>query len=356
MTGRRTYRCYNRVFQFLSECIPVMALSRPIFFGPSETDDCWFEESLFAFNLKLKNEVSGRGFVSKLMQNHNLIDNNWNCERCGQQCQLDNIRFVWRCQKKVSIRRQAARRCNSSKSAFKGEWFEQAHVKPADNLQFCQIYLDKLSFSVPFVKREIGWSGGTIVDWASFIREVLESYIAATTNKIGGVEFHVEIDESKFGRTKYHRGRFTTGQWVFGGYCRETEEFFAVPVDRRDSATLLQVIKDRIAPGTTIISDCWAAYNCLSQEGYIHLTVNHTYNFVDPITGAHTNTIERLWRSIKESFSRNGCRKHHYRGYLARFYFLKTYPTLKQRMHTFFIATALLYPPQVDGPPQPPQV
>ena len=37
-------------------------------------------------------------------------------------------------------------------------------------------------------------------------------------------------------------------------------------------------------PGTTIISDCWKSYNCLNNEGFQHLTVNHTYNFVDPDT------------------------------------------------------------------------
>ncbi|KAF0756103.1 dual specificity protein phosphatase CDC14B-like [Aphis craccivora] len=30
-----------------------------------------------------------------------------------------------------------------------------------------------------------------------------------------------------------------------------------------------------------------------------HYTVNHTYNFVDPTTEAHTQMIERLWGSAK---------------------------------------------------------
>jgi len=29
-------------------------------------------------------------------------------------------------------------------------------------------------------------------------------------------------------------------------------------------------------PGTTILSDCWKAYNSLSVEGYLHETVNHS--------------------------------------------------------------------------------
>ena len=54
-----------------------------------------------------------------------------------------------------------------------------------------------------------------------------------------------------------------------------------------------------VLPGTTVISDCWKAYDCLSEEGYHHLSVNHSLNFVDPDTGAHTNTIENTCMQVK---------------------------------------------------------
>ena len=54
---------------------------------------------------------------------------------------------------------------------------------------------------------------------------------------------------------------------------------------------LVSIIKENINPGTTIISDCWRAYNSLSEEGFKHLMVNHSVNFVDPESGAHTNII-----------------------------------------------------------------
>ena len=59
------------------------------------------------------------------------------------------------------------------------------------------------------------------------------------------------------------------------------------------------LILEHITPGSTIITDCWKAYNNLGAEGFHHLTVNHSYNFVDPATGAHTNTVENLWWQIK---------------------------------------------------------
>ena len=137
-----------------------------------------------------------------------------------------------------------------------------------------------------------------------------------------------------------------SGQWVFGGICRDTREFFMVPVDKRDSHTLLKCIKDYIEPGSTIISDCWKAYDCLGKEGYNHLTVNHSVNFVDPVTGAHTNTIERTWRDAKALVPKYGRKKCVFVGYLVVAYFKLVISDPAKRLHHFLLAAADLYPPQ----------
>ena len=73
-------------------------------------------------------------------------------------------------------------------------------------------------------------------------------------------------------------------------------------MEDRSQRTLLQIIKDNIKPGTTIISDYWKAYDCLDQEGFEHLKFNHSLNFVDP----DTNTIESTWRALKKSLPKYG--------------------------------------------------
>ncbi|ESO82626.1 hypothetical protein LOTGIDRAFT_98649, partial [Lottia gigantea] len=41
----------------------------------------------------------------------------------------------------------------------------------------------------------------------------------------------------------------------------------------------------------------WAAYNNLGNLGYIHQTVNHTQNFVNPVKGIQLT--EGMWQKAK---------------------------------------------------------
>ena len=157
-----------------------------------------------------------------------------------------------------------------------------------------------------FVKHELGISHTTIVNRYNFSREVCISILENFSQKIGGPGKIIEIDESKFGKRKFHKGRRVDGVWVFGGIERETKNCFFQCEPDRTANTLIAIIKEHVLPGTTIYSDCWKAYSPLNKEGFSHLTVNHSINFVDPETGTHTNTIESTWRALKKSLPKHG--------------------------------------------------
>lgn len=274
---------------------------------------------------------------------HRLILESKECETCGKPATLDFSKKLWRCQK-INRRNRKKVKCSFSQSVFKNTFFEKVHLDIETILIFVNAYI-RPCFSYSFIREELGLSSHSVCDWASFCREVLVDWCVRREGTIGGQGKIVEIDESKFGKRKYSVGRIIEGQWVFGGVCRETRSCFMVPVDKRDSETLLRVIKDKIEPGTTIISDCWKAYNCLSQSGYEHMTVNHSMNFVDPDTQAHTNTVERLWREVKSKVPLFGRRRKHFAGYLARSMFMMAYKNGNKRFHAFLEAAAALYNP-----------
>ncbi|GFR08180.1 putative transposase-like protein [Trichonephila clavata] len=180
------------------------------------------------------------------------------------------------------------------------------------------------------IHKELGIFSQAVADWRNYASDVLIDYIVVNTEKLGGGGGKtVEVDESKIGKRKYNRGHFVEGQWVFGGVERETGRCFLVAVHDRTAETLLGLIESWIEPGTTVISDCWKSYERLSERGYNHLTVNHSLEFVDSETGAHTNTIEVTWRHFKASLPEYN-RRGRFEGYIAWFMFRKICFALKQ--------------------------
>ncbi|KAH7829728.1 putative Uncharacterized transposase-like protein [Monocercomonoides exilis] len=131
--------------------------------------------------------------------------------------------------------------------------------------------------------------------------------------QIGGEGKTVEIDEAVRRRRKFKRGRRKEQIWIFGGEERlegggAGPRFVMIAPNRRIE-TLLPIILERIRPGTTIMSDEWNSYSTLNLHNYTHKTVCHKRHFVDPESGACTNTIEGFWGTLRKSFPLHGVRK-----------------------------------------------
>ena len=116
-----------------------------------------------------------------------------------------------------------------------------------------------------------------------------------STLRFGGIGRIVQIDESVFVKRKYNVGRIVPQKWFLGFYDNTTKKALAVFVPKRDRKTLIPLIRRYVRIGSVIRTDKWAAYNDLSKFGYSHETVNHKRNFVNPLTGAHTQAIESYW-------------------------------------------------------------
>ncbi|XP_064117999.1 uncharacterized protein LOC135223491 [Macrobrachium nipponense] len=281
----------------------------------------------------------------QLCQDHGLLKKQAFCPHCGKECRLDLLKKGFRCDRSYApYRKKAKKRCDYYLNIFKGTWFSRTRLDVETALFFVYLYVSDF-FSYRVARTELALSDMAINDWSSFAREVIVHWCIRHKKQIGGPGTTVEIDEAKFGKRKYNVDRVSEGQWMFCGFCRQTGQFFVVPVTDTTSKTLLAVIMEYIVPGTTVVSDCWRAYDCLGDEGYVHLTVSRAINFVDPVIDAHSNAIARRWSKLRETTARCGRRRYNFVGYLSVAYFKLHFQDPKTRFHAFIKAAADLYPP-----------
>ena len=74
-------------------------------------------------------------------------------------------------------------------------------------------------------------------------------------------------------------------------------------VRKRDRATLLPILAKCLLPGSEVHTDDWGAYyrleHHLPNHAARHRVVVHADNFVDPVTGVHTQDVESAWANLK---------------------------------------------------------
>jgi transposase-like protein len=223
------------------------------------------------------------------------------CSHCNSSLNINYKDKIYRCINKE---------CRKAVSIFKDSFFAKSHLKCSDIMLIGYYWLCGCSYSS--IINMTGHSPNTVTNYMNFFRELVVSTLEDDDNIIGGPGIIVEIDESKFGKRKFHRGRITNnGVWIFGGIERTNEKkSFLKVVHDRTAETLHEIILRHIAPDSIVYTDLWRGYTGISELGVIHGTVNHSQNFVDPNTGVHTNTIEGYWNGLKLQIpSRNRSKK-----------------------------------------------
>jgi len=144
-----------------------------------------------------------------------LLRRTMQCDSCGRDMTWSvrsnlNDGFISRCQRRV-----AGAACDRYTSIRHRSWF---HLS---NLTLHEIML--LTYDIVCrepahqIQNECCFSGHTVTDWGMFCRETMLVFLEGCSVKIGGPNKTIEIDESKFGRRKYHKGHPVKGQWMFGG-------------------------------------------------------------------------------------------------------------------------------------------
>lgn len=212
------------------------------------------------------------------------------CPECGASMNLAAKTLTFRC---------GVHSCRKSLSMKANSFFFGQRMPVSQIMLLGYLWLNNAE--VVSMATMAGCSRDAAVAYCKLFRQLVAEAVDVESTVIGGEGIEVEIDETKLGKRKYHRGHRVEGIWVVGGVERTLErKIFIVPVENRNSETLQAIINTHVNPGSTIITDLWKGYNSISEYNeYEHLTVNHSKNFKDPVTGAHSNTIEGTWNGLK---------------------------------------------------------
>jgi ISXO2-like transposase domain len=229
--------------------------------------------------------LSENACLGWLMEN-NLIDRVIVCEACGGDVKQDG--HFYNCR---------SRNCRKRVSVFRNSFFAQSKIPCNLIMQIGYFWLGGSGHGE--IMRYTGASDKSITAYLKYYRQLVASSIDSDNTIIGGEGVTIEVDESKFGKRKNHRGHRVEGVWVVGGVERTpARNLFAEVVNDRSTTTLKDVLLRHVRPGTTVLTDMWKGYADLHTIGLRHDTVNHSAGFISP-AGVHTNSIERTWNGIK---------------------------------------------------------
>lgn len=217
-----------------------------------------------------------------------------------KKSERNNTRLPRHSAKWICLEDKTHRRTN-----FYNSIFHKSKI-PFENLLILMYgFIHDFSYSdiqrVTLSNREM--SSSTIAYYHNMFREILYDVTQNINNDVGLIGSEkgsiVEVDESLIGSRKYNRGRYKNSKWLIGMIERGSNNVRFEYVATRDKETLLAVLKKYVHKNATIITDCWKGYINLDTYFYRHQTVNHSENFISPITGAHTQSIENQWHLIK---------------------------------------------------------
>ena len=296
----------------------------------------------------------------ELLRHHGCLPVSCKCPKCDRDLRYNENERMWRCtgSKKIpGVKKRSY--CGGKISDNSGTFLNRARIPAWKVVLFVNSWIRKW-YCVRLVQNNLNLSVTTIIDWRSFCSEVTDHWLSNHLEPIGGPGIIVEIDETVCVKRKYNRGRVLQEIWIFGGIERVSkkcfvkvllEEYNLADLTRdqliarlpRDKQTLVPIIQQYIRPGSIINSDGWGAYCGLGNAGYEHNVVIHERNFINPDDpNIHTQTIERLWRDLKEWVTRSGMRAKFMQQYLSRWLFLR-HRGHARCLHDFLIQAAKLY-------------
>jgi transposase-like protein len=229
---------------------------------------------------------------------------------------------IWRCRRMVDKLRHYQK-----VSIRRGSVFSASKLSIKELVYM--MYEWTVNTSVEQTSFQLTVSEKAVTRWFRTMRATSEWFIKQRLDRqIGGDQEVIEADECQIGRRKYHRGRKRNDVWLFGAIVRGSRppKLCIEVVKRRNRATLIPLIQERIRALSTVMTDGWKTYDSLEEHGYRHGVVNHSECFVSSENKAiHTQTIECVWRCLRRFLNSKGAySRKHLSSYIQEFIFRKS--------------------------------
>ena len=143
--------------------------------------------------------------ATEFLKDIGLLRRTMQCDSCGRDMTW-SVRsklsdgFLWRCQRRVA----------GTASIRHGSWFQLSRLAVQEIIPLT--YDIVCREPVHQIENEDCSSDHTVAGWGMFCRETMLVFLEGCSVKTGDPNKTVEIDDSKFGRRKYHRGNPVKGQ------------------------------------------------------------------------------------------------------------------------------------------------
>lgn len=264
-------------------------------------------------NFKKLSKLEIKKILKKLKKNQKMI-----CKKCGNALKKSK--------QKELLGICSFKYCKSKNYKWANTIFQNLKISKSKCLQLLELWMNNeksktISYNLNINKK-------TVSNVLKKLENILVPSYYSKCSKIGGNNIVVEIDESKFGKRKYHRGHKVEGTWIFGMVERsDKRKIHLVVVENRNSTTLTKILVENVEKNSIIYSDSWKGYKNLKNHFLDHLKVNHSLNYKDPITMVHTNTIEGNWSGSKINIPFKKRSKEDIKVYLVRYMILRNNST-----------------------------
>jgi len=124
-----------------------------------------------------------------------IIGGMMECPKCGGAMKLNEVRWVFRCRKET---------CDVLRSLNSNTFFAGTKLKACEVLLLSRLWLAKVPVSSAI--ELTGHSEKTVVAFWGHFRQLVSSALEEEDTVIGGDGIIVEVDETKLGKRKYHKG------------------------------------------------------------------------------------------------------------------------------------------------------